>query len=201
MLLPDFQIYGFMIILIGLINESVFTIEKSMMTATDVLDLYNKLDRLGITIWLNGGWGVDANLGKQTRPHGDLDIFIQRNDVAELREFLTERGYKEIKLEIARPHNFVLGDADGREVDVHVIVFIGGNAVYGPPGSAEVFADSVFSSVGNIAGQKVRCITPECQVKWHTGYKPRETDLKDVTALCKKFGIEYPAGYEYLEEL
>jgi lincosamide nucleotidyltransferase A/C/D/E len=170
-----------------------------MMTATDVLDLYNKLERLGITIWLDGGWGVDANIGNQTRPHVDLDIFIQQKDVAALREFLGGKGYEEIKLEIARPHNFVLGDADGREVDVHVIAFQGENAVYGPPESAEVFPDSVFSGIGNIAGKKVRCITPECQVKWHSGYKSRDSDFQDVTALCEKFGIEYPVGYEHLK--
>jgi len=170
-----------------------------MMTAADVLDLYNKLVRLGITIWLDGGWGVDANLGNQTRPHVDLDIFIQQKDVTALREFLGGEGYEEIKLEIARPHNFVLGDAGGREVDVHVIVFEGENAVYGPIGSAEVFPDSIFSSIGNIAGQKVRCITPECHFTWHSGYKPRDSDLKDVAALCERFGIDYPAGYEHLK--
>jgi lincosamide nucleotidyltransferase A/C/D/E len=44
----------------------------------DVLDLYSKLDRIGIKIWLDGGWGVDALLCKQTRLHSDLDIIIQQ---------------------------------------------------------------------------------------------------------------------------
>ncbi len=171
-----------------------------MMTAADVLDLYDKLERLGITIWLDGGWGVDTNLGNQTRPHADLDIFVQEKDVCALREFLGAEGYEEIKLEIAKPHNFVLGDADGHEVDVHVIVFKGENAVYGSPGSADVFPNSIFNGIGNIAGHKVRCITPEYQVKWHSGYKLRESDYKDVTALCEKFGIDYPAGYEHLKK-
>ena len=171
-----------------------------MMTAADVLDLYNGLERMEITVWLNGGWGVDANLGNQTRPHEDLDIFVQQKDVSALREFLGGQGYKEIKLEIARPHNFVLGDVAGREVDVHVVVFEGKNAVYGPVGSAEVFPSSVFDGISNIGNQKVRCITPDCQVKWHSGYNPRESDFKDVVALCEKFGFEYPAGYEHLKK-
>ena len=45
--------------------------------ASDVLDLYNALERIGVGIWIDGGWGVDALLEKQTRPHQDLDIAIQ----------------------------------------------------------------------------------------------------------------------------
>jgi lincosamide nucleotidyltransferase A/C/D/E len=78
-------------------------------------------------------------------------------------------------------------------------VFEGDNAVYGPAGSGEIFPDSVFGGIGSIMGQKVRCITPECQVRWHSGYRPRESDLKDVAALCETFGIEYPVGYEHLK--
>jgi lincosamide nucleotidyltransferase A/C/D/E len=43
------------------------------------------LEKLGIEIWVDGGWGVDALLGEQTRPHKDLDIAIQQKDVPQLR--------------------------------------------------------------------------------------------------------------------
>ncbi len=58
------------------------------MTAADVIDLYAQLGDLGIQVWIDGGWGVDALLGEQTRPHGDLDIVIQQEDVPRLRELL-----------------------------------------------------------------------------------------------------------------
>ena len=32
------------------------------MEAVDVLDLYNALQKLGVEIWIDGGWGVDALL-------------------------------------------------------------------------------------------------------------------------------------------
>src|SRR5260221_9987688 len=89
-------------------------------TSVDVIDLYTTLQKLGVEIWIDGGWGVDALLGEQTRAHSDLDIAIEQKDVAVLRRFLEERGYREIKLGIARPWNFVLGDASGRAIDVHV---------------------------------------------------------------------------------
>lgn len=106
---------------------------EPMMKAEDVLGLYNALERSGVQIWVDGGWGIDALLGKETRQHRDLDIAIQQKDVGQLRELLKGLGYEEIRLEIARPHNFVLGNPNGKEVDVHVIVFDGeGNGIYGP---------------------------------------------------------------------
>ncbi len=34
------------------------------MTSADVIDLYATLENLGIKIWIDGGWAVDALLGK-----------------------------------------------------------------------------------------------------------------------------------------
>src|SRR5919201_6639891 len=38
----------------------------------------------GITpkVWLDRGWGLDALLGEQTRPHDDLDLAIPRGGIA-----------------------------------------------------------------------------------------------------------------------
>ena len=36
-----------------------------------ILDLF---EELSVTCWLDGGWGVDALYGKQTRDHRDIDI-------------------------------------------------------------------------------------------------------------------------------
>src|ERR1700687_4675169 len=104
------------------------------MIATDVIKIYTDLENLGIAIWIDGGWGVDALLGEQTRPHKDLDIAVQQKDLATLREILRARGYREIRLEDSKPWNFVLGDDAGHEIDVHAILFdIAGNGLYGPP--------------------------------------------------------------------
>ena len=58
------------------------------MNAADVISLYTDLQKLSINIWVDGGWGVDALLGEQTRPHKDLDIAIQQRDIPRLRAFL-----------------------------------------------------------------------------------------------------------------
>jgi lincosamide nucleotidyltransferase A/C/D/E len=167
----------------------------------DVVDFYNTITQLGVELWIDGGWGVDALLGGQTRPHEDLDIAIQKKDVPVLRHLLQGRGYADIKLGDVRPWNFVLGDDNGREIDVHIIVLDDqGNGIYGPPGKGEMYPAASLAGTGNINGQAVRCISPEWMVKFHSGYDLKDKDFRDVSALCKKFGIELPTAYERFKE-
>jgi len=167
-----------------------------MMKSKDVIGFYAEMEALGIETWLDGGWGVDALLGKQTRPHADLDIFIQKKDAPRARALLESRGYQEIKLEIARPFNYVLADNAGREIDVHVFNFDNkGSFTYGIGEKTEIFSVAVLDGVGEIDGKTVKCISPEWTVKWHTGYKLRESDYQDISALCNKFKFDLPVEY------
>lgn len=47
-------------------------------TLEEVVNFYRELENRGITIWIDGGCGVDTLLGTQTRPHKDLDIAIHK---------------------------------------------------------------------------------------------------------------------------
>jgi lincosamide nucleotidyltransferase A/C/D/E len=169
------------------------------MPAADAVDLYSKVLNLEIDVWIDGGWAVDALLGEQTRLHTDLDIVIQEKDLPALRRMLEEQGYRDVERDDTTPWNFVLGDAEGREVDVHAFVFDSdGNGVYGPHG--ETYPPTALSGKGTINGHQVRCISPEYLVKFHTGYEPHDTDFHDVGSLCERFGIEYPKEYAHLEK-
>ncbi|MBI4672669.1 MAG: aminoglycoside nucleotidyltransferase [Chloroflexi bacterium] len=169
------------------------------MNSTDVLDLYTQLHRRGIEVWLDGGWSVDALLGEQTRVHSDVDIVIQQKDVPKLREFLEQQGYFDVPRDDTSAWNFVLGDNNGRRVDVHAIVFDAeGNGLYGPPEKGVMYPAASLTGSGVINGQAVKCISPEYMVKFHTGYKLRESDFQDVAALCARFGIDYPEEYAVL---
>ena len=55
----------------------------------DVLELYKAIQKMQITIWLDGGWGVDALLGEQTREHLDLDLVIQEKDLNKFCNFFS----------------------------------------------------------------------------------------------------------------
>ncbi len=166
------------------------------MNTADVVDLYTQLTTLGIEVWLDGGWGVDALLGEQTRPHADVDIVVQHKDVPKLRELLEARGYTDASRDDTSPWNFVLGDPQGHLVDVHAVTLDAeGNGLYGPAEKGVMYPAGSLTGSGAISGCAVRCISPEYMVQFHTGYKLRPTDFQDVSALCARLGIDLPADY------
>lgn len=163
------------------------------MEVQDVVDLYNLLRENDIEAWIDGGWGIDALLGKQTRPHKDLDIAIYHKDKPELRKILEERGYKDIERGDTSDWNFVLSDGK-REVDVHTFVFDHkGNNIYGT-----AYPKESLSGTGTINGESAKCISPEWVVKFHAQakYEPKEKDIQDVQAICDKFDLEPPENYK-----
>jgi lincosamide nucleotidyltransferase A/C/D/E len=168
------------------------------MEEKDVIDLYGNLKNLDIKIWIDGGWGVDALLGKQTRFHKDLDIAIQQKDIPVFRKLLGAQRYIEIKPDISRPYNFVLSDDSNHEIDVHVILLNDkGDGIYGPIENGEIYPAASLTGKGKIGDLEVNCISPEYVVKFHSGYDLKEKDCKDVLAVCEKFDLEIP--HEYLQ--
>lgn len=167
------------------------------MQANDVIALLILFEEHHIPIWVDGGWGVDALLGEQTRPHDDLDIAMLHKDVPLLRSLLEAHGYKDVPRDDSWECNFVLGNEQGRLVDIHSCTFDeSGNNIFGV---AYPF-DSLTGS-GVIAGHPVRCIEPNWMVKFHTGYKLDENDYHDVKLLCKKYEIGIPPEYaEFIQK-
>jgi lincosamide nucleotidyltransferase A/C/D/E len=161
-------------------------------TAQEVVHIVRLLDQHNIEVWVDGGWGVDALLGKQTRNHADLDIAIKHADVPTARRILEERGYRDVPREDTKDWNFVLGDQAGHLLDVHSFTFDdAGKCIYGCAYPADSLAGS-----GVIAGQRVKCISAEWMVEFHSGYVLDADDYRDVLALCNAFGISLPAEYD-----
>jgi lincosamide nucleotidyltransferase A/C/D/E len=162
-------------------------------TAADVEALLDVMGELGIHIWLDGGWAVDACLGEQTRPHADVDIVLEERHLASAVEALTDRGYRPVPRDDTRPWNFVLADDAGHEVDFHVIVLDAtGRGAYGPAELGTEYPAAALAGSGTIDGRSVDCITPEWLVRWHTGYALAATDYADVAALAARFGLPLP---------
>ena len=161
------------------------------MTSDNVMDLYNWLKQKDITIWIDGGWGVDALLGRQTRDHVDLDIAVQRKDNANLRQLLESNGYKEVKRDDSSEFMYFMNNEAGQGIDIHAFEYDeNGKNIYGveyPFGS--------LTGTGLIDGQEVNCINPKFMFRFKTGYEPKEKDLHDVRALSEHFGFELPIRY------
>ena len=162
------------------------------MKASDVLELLQLCEENGIEIIIDGGWGVDALLGRQTRTHADLDIALEHKYVPKLRQLLEARGYKDIPRDDTKEYNFVMGDNKGHEIDFHSFTFDAeGNNIFGVKYPLES-----LMGVGKIGEHPVKCISPEWMVKFHTGYKLDENDYHDVRVLCKHFEIPLPSEYK-----
>ena len=162
------------------------------MTSDDVLNLYNLFKEHGITICIDGGWGVDALLGRQTREHDDLDIAVHRKDNVNLRQLLENSGYKEEQRDDSTEYMYFMKNKAGQGVDIHVFEYDEhGRNVYGIP-----YPFGSLTGTGIISGQEVNCTDPKFMFQFKTGYEPKEKDLQDVHALSEQFGFELPVGYD-----
>ena len=152
------------------------------------LDLFNEL---GITVWIDGGWGVDALLGDCTRCHKDLDIMIPWADSRVLIEALLERGFVHIYDDDRKDCNFVMTHRSHGRIDFHVgDLMQGGVAVYSPGEIDWVVSESELNAEGSIGGRKVRCLSADYQVRAHSGYTLQDTDFAEMSALHRQFGVE-----------
>ena len=62
------------------------------MIATDVLKLLDALNANHLRVWLDGGWGVDALIGEETRQHGDVDLVIELEALPDVLQTLPVAG-------------------------------------------------------------------------------------------------------------
>jgi lincosamide nucleotidyltransferase A/C/D/E len=179
-----------------LVGTNGGTLRPPEMTEADVCAFLDFAASIGVELWLDGGWAVDAWLGRQTRPHRDVDIIIESHAARRLVAALRAAGYGDVPRDDTRPWNFVLGDETGHEVDFHVIDLAeDGTGIYGPQEIAFRFPADSLTAVTDLCGRKVRAIPPHRLVEFHTGYEPDDDDRTDVLALCERFEIAVPAQY------
>jgi lincosamide nucleotidyltransferase A/C/D/E len=159
------------------------------MDADAVLQVLTRLCAANLDVWIAGGWGIDALVGRQTRPHRDLDLIHDVEHEDRLVDTLMENGYVEA-LDL-RPIRFVMANSAGVELDLHPLVFA-------EDGSARQAADDLGGTftypagcfvAGRIQGTAVPCLSVTQQVYFHQGYEPQKQDLHDMAQLRTSFGI------------
>ena len=176
-----------------------------MVNTKDAIKLYKHLQAHDISVWLTGGWGIDALLGEQTRPHKDLDVLMLLDDVYKLCQLLAEDGYRLKQIweenrwttdsdQIQIPTAFVLRNPNSRELDAHAIRLDGqgnGVPVWEDPDDF-IFSNQDLTTIGWIDGVAVKCITPEMQIRTHLGYQLPKEHQQDLALLHEKFGDDMP---------
>jgi lincosamide nucleotidyltransferase A/C/D/E len=163
------------------------------MTAERVLELLAVLRSCGVTATLDGGWGVDALLGRETRPHEDLDLVAALSDIPRIREALRPLGFAIHEDHL--PVRMVLR-GNGEQLDVHTVRFDaeGGGIQPQPDGGSFRYPPEGFV-LGQVAGAPVPCISAPVQLLCHLGYDPTPKDAHDVLMLCDAFGLPVPENY------
>jgi lincosamide nucleotidyltransferase A/C/D/E len=167
-----------------------------MISAEDVIHLLDWLNDAEVEVWLDGGWGIDALVGEQTREHKDLDLIVLDEHASWMREALALHGFEHVR---GPDWNFVLRDGVGREVDVHPVHVDqqGVGHLTTEAGHPFVYPRSALAAVGTVKGRRVKCLSAEAQVVNHSDgdYEPGDTDFHDMRLLNERFGTRLQAPY------
>ena len=160
------------------------------MELVDVLSVTEALDRAGVRHWVAGGWGVDALVGRQTRPHRDLDLAVDAGQLPAVLALLRGQGYATetdwlpVRVELAAPGE--------RWVDVHPVVFdADGHGRQAGLDGATFDYPATDLVVGSVDGHPLPCLSAGRQRAFHTGYPPRPQDRHDLALLA---GLAAPSA-------
>lgn len=166
------------------------------MTAEDAATLFVLAESSGVRCWVMGGWGVDALLGSQTRPHHDLDLLVLVDDLSHFSRVMESEGFERkliwddenewVSIDGTDwPTAFVLADSSGREVDVHAVEITTEGRVLPRCLVPWVFADDALSGSGRVGETIVACLSASGQVAAR-GYDLPDHHRADLEALARR---------------
>ena len=166
-------------------NEDADRTERQLALMTEIRLI---ADRLGIELWLRGGWAMDFFLGEVTRAHKDIDFFAWANDARKLANEVGLRGYA------PRAGSHAGQQLDFTKMDEELSFALladnpqGQVVVAGGPFAGEPWPTGMLSGpVRTLRDVSYRVITPESQIEiklmmpiWVPGRPRRLKDREDV---------------------
>jgi len=176
-------------------NTGLAVSDRAVMRSSDVVEIMNRLDAAGVRHWIDGGWGVEALLGEETRSHSDLDLVVARRQCDDAQAALAPLGFAHAPDVLpGLPPRLVLRNAHGRQVDLHLVVFdAAGNGWQELQANAwGLYPAEGLRGEGTIGGRRVGCLTAELQLRHHLGYAWDADDHHDMERLAARFGLLLP---------
>jgi RimJ/RimL family protein N-acetyltransferase len=166
----------------GSASRSVVPIHWRLSSHTDIVScvfdsalVHAVLDLVPDAV-IDGGWGVDALVGRQTRGHDDLDLVIDIDTGDSTVAALGGLGFELTTDE--RPTRVVLS----------------GGMTQRLPGGKQ-FTYVLDDTTGVIDGRTVPCLSPDMQILTHSGYEPDDDDRADVALVAAGSGRALPPPY------
>jgi hypothetical protein len=145
----------------------------------------------GIPFWLRGGWAMDFFLGRVTRAHEDVDLFIWASDAERLLAALEAQGFAELAGPPPERQRNV-----GREgVEFHITLLerapSGEVFTAAAPSEWEAWpAGMLGTAVGRIGDVSCPIVSAESQLEvkrkfrqWQPDRPEREKDRADIAML------------------
>jgi lincosamide nucleotidyltransferase A/C/D/E len=148
----------------------------------------------GVRFAVGGGWAIDALVGRETRVHGDLDLWVPADDFAPLLPVLVALGIDRLlPWGGDRPWVVVVHNGGELRVDCHFYEALPDGALYyGSVLAGYRLPAADLDGRGTIGDLSVRCETPACALRHKTGHTARDVDRTDIALLCSEFGLELP---------
>ena len=169
------------------------------MSAREVVRVVDLLEVQGLQVWLDGGWGVDALVGRQTRKHDDLDVAIVLAEADAVIALLAGLGYRVHADEM--PTRLDLRDDKDHRVDLHPLTFdqAGNGLQQLQDGSYGTYTAEGLSGQGRVGRRPVRCLSRDLQLRFHSGYELDDHDRHDIELLGRLgngpvSGFRWPAA-------
>lgn len=67
---------------------------KTTLQLQHLAELCRVFKVVGVDWWLFGGWAVDFNLGRISRAHDDIEVYVWERDVEAVKDALVSVGYE-----------------------------------------------------------------------------------------------------------
>ncbi len=165
-----------------------------------IADTVAMSERLGVEVWLRGGWAMDFFLGRVTRDHVDIDWDAWIHDAAAMTAALSADGYEAIsgpppdqQLDVAK---------DGLEMSFAWLArgHDGEVVSAGGPYAGERWPDGMLDwPSGRIGAVQCPIISPHVQIEckemwpaWVPGSRRREKDAPDIARLRQELQSRRP---------
>ncbi len=132
-----------------------------------------------ITYWIDGGWGVDLLMQKQTRKHRDIDINFDASQSDKVVALLLDYGYQVQCDEM--PTRMELYHDELGYLDIHPFILnADGSAKQSDYNGNYFLFDADFFTTVKFEEESIACMSLKAQALFHTGYELRDKDKHDI---------------------